>query len=76
MSPISCLWGTDSCLFDLPEGGLKQLLIRERRDAVTSEKQPRNNSTALGQDPGSASICIAISLSSSAELKSPQNGKC
>ena len=34
---------------------------------MTSEKQPRNNSTALGQDPDSASIYIAISLSSSAE---------
>ena len=39
---------------------------------MISEKQPRNNSAALGQDPGSASICIAIRLSSSVELKSPK----
>ena len=42
---------------------------------MTSEKQPRNNSAALGQGPGSASMCITICLSSSAELKSPENGK-
>ena len=39
----------------------------------TMEEQSRNNSVALGQGPLPQGIGIAISLSSSAELKPPIN---
>ena len=48
-------------------GGL--LLIKEK-------KQSRNNSAALGQGPGFSPKVYTTSLSSSAELKLPTNGRC
>ena len=46
------------------------MLIRGGRDVKTRKEQPRNNSTVLGQSPGSASgIHITISLDTSVELR-------
>lgn len=45
-------------------------------DAETREEQSRNNSAALGQGPvPPRGIYITVSLSSSAELTSPTNGR-
>lgn len=55
----------------VPKGRFKQLLSREARRYrdKSGEEQPRNNSVALEQGPGSASRDIHNFLSSSTKLK-------
>ena len=58
VSPTPCFWGTDSSLHDLPwvlMDRFKQLLTGEDKGCKTREEELRNNSAALGQDPGSDS---------------------
>ena len=56
------------------KGQIKQLLIREGRGCRDKEEHSRDNSAALGQVlVPFQRIHVTVSLSSSAELKSPTN---
>ena len=44
-----------SMTFPDPKGPFEQLILMEGKDLEFREEQSRNNSTALGEDPGSPS---------------------
>ena len=72
LKPRRTLWGSWS------QKTFKQWLIREESDEEIREGRSRNSSAFLGESPGSTSRVehITISLSFSAELKFPTNGRC